>query len=249
MSNLNETTKEELEVIQSMWPNEVKELDGWFEINITHHVDLAPLILQFQFSKSYPETIPNIYINANWLDGSEISEITTKLQSMFQCEQILFQWIQYLKEELMDLALSKVREMNQPVIKQIPNQILPDITILSTPSFTTKKSKFIGHISAVNSMEDVRDMLIRLESDNKITKATHNMFAYRFLENRIVNERNDDDGEQGASQLILFLMQKHQVLNFMVVVSRWYGGINLGPDRFKIIQNIAKQAMELRNKF
>jgi putative IMPACT (imprinted ancient) family translation regulator len=85
-------------------------------------------------------------------------------------------------------------------------------------------------------------------SDNKIAKATHNMFAYRFLENGIVNERNDDDGEQGASQLILFLMQQHQVLNFMVVVSRWYGGINLGPNRFKIIQNIAKEAMELRNK-
>lgn len=28
--------------------------------------------------------------------------------------------------------------------------------------------------------------------------------------------------------------------NVMVVVSRWYGGINLGPDRFKHINNVAR---------
>jgi len=29
----------------------------------------------------------------------------------------------------------------------------------------------------------------------------------------------------------------------MVVVSRWYGGIHLGPDRFKHINNAARELM------
>ena len=30
------------------------------------------------------------------------------------------------------------------------------------------------------------------------------------------------------------------VINAVVVVSRWYGGIQLGPDRFKHINNVAR---------
>ena len=32
--------------------------------------------------------------------------------------------------------------------------------------------------------------------------------------------------------------------NVLVVVSRWYGGIQLGPDRFKHINNCARQILE-----
>ncbi|VDN28658.1 unnamed protein product [Gongylonema pulchrum] len=31
--------------------------------------------------------------------------------------------------------------------------------------------------------------------------------------------------------------------NVLVVVTRWYGGIHLGPDRFRHICNIARQAL------
>lgn len=34
------------------------------------------------------------------------------------------------------------------------------------------------------------------------------------------------------------------VLNVMVVVSRWYGGIHLGPDRFKHINNVARVLLQ-----
>lgn len=30
----------------------------------------------------------------------------------------------------------------------------------------------------------------------------------------------------------------------MVVVTRWYGGIHLGPDRFKHINNLARNILE-----
>jgi hypothetical protein len=33
------------------------------------------------------------------------------------------------------------------------------------------------------------------------------------------------------------------VWNAMVVVTRWYGGIHLGPDRFRLINQAARDAM------
>ena len=35
-----------------------------------------------------------------------------------------------------------------------------------------------------------------------------------------------------------------KTLNAVVVVSRWYGGIHLGPDRFKHINNAARQVLD-----
>lgn len=32
--------------------------------------------------------------------------------------------------------------------------------------------------------------------------------------------------------------------NILVVVSRWYGGVHLGPDRFRLINNAARQVIE-----
>jgi putative IMPACT (imprinted ancient) family translation regulator len=33
--------------------------------------------------------------------------------------------------------------------------------------------------------------------------------------------------------------------NVMVVVTRWYGGVHLGPDRFRHISNAARQVLEM----
>ena len=40
------------------------------------------------------------------------------------------------------------------------------------------------------------------------------------------------------------LMQILEVENVVVVVTRWFGGIHLGPDRFKDINNVARNALE-----
>jgi putative IMPACT (imprinted ancient) family translation regulator len=39
-------------------------------------------------------------------------------------------------------------------------------------------------------------------------------------------------------------MQILNVENVVVVVTRWFGGIHLGPDRFKDINNIARTTLE-----
>lgn len=35
------------------------------------------------------------------------------------------------------------------------------------------------------------------------------------------------------------------VFNVVVVVTRWYGGVHLGGDRFRHINNAARQVLEL----
>ena len=43
---------------------------------------------------------------------------------------------------------------------------------------------------------------------------------------------------------VLLAMQLMNVRNAVVVVSRWYGGVHLGPDRFKHINNCARTVIQ-----
>ena len=55
---------------------------------------------------------------------------------------------------------------------------------------------------------------------------------------------NDEDGESGAGAKMGALLDMMDVECCVVVVSRWYGGIHLGPDRFKHINNCARALLQ-----
>lgn len=50
----------------------------------------------------------------------------------------------------------------------------------------------------------------------------------------------DDDGESAAGARLLHLLQMTDACNVLVVVSRWFGGVMLGPARFTLINNAAR---------
>ncbi len=56
-------------------------------------------------------------------------------------------------------------------------------------------------------------------------------------------EYTEDDGEYGGSRRILQEMQTANVMNRVIVVSRWYSGVKLGPKRFTIIAQCTKAAI------
>ena len=58
-----------------------------------------------------------------------------------------------------------------------------------------------------------------------------------------VVEHFDDDGEFGAGHRLLELLQKQNIVNTMVCVTRWYGGKHLGPVRYQIITENAEQVL------
>ena len=84
-----------------------------------------------------------------------------------------------------------------------------------------------------------------LLNDKKVAKASHNMFAYRFTneETGTLVSDNDDDGEKGSGSKLASLLDMCNVDNVLVVVSRWFGGIHLGPARFKWIAWVAREGL------
>eukprot|EP00585_Thalassiosira_rotula_P019448 CAMPEP_0196199572 /NCGR_PEP_ID=MMETSP0912-20130531/3208_1 /TAXON_ID=49265 /ORGANISM="Thalassiosira rotula, Strain GSO102" /LENGTH=97 /DNA_ID=CAMNT_0041472795 /DNA_START=80 /DNA_END=369 /DNA_ORIENTATION=- len=95
----------------------------------------------------------------------------------------------------------------------------------------------IAHVCNVTCMEHVQWALSELLfNDKKVGKATHNMFAYRFFTDNNDNGNNgshvsdnDDDGEKGSGSKLASLLEMCRVENVLVVVSRWFGGMKLGP--------------------
>lgn len=84
----------------------------------------------------------------------------------------------------------------------------------------------------------------RLKENRKIASATHNISAYRIKLGSGILASCDDDGESKAGSRLLELLTIVDVSNILVVVTRWYGGIKLGPDRFKCINNAARDVLE-----
>ncbi|KAJ2162297.1 hypothetical protein GGF46_000788 [Coemansia sp. RSA 552] len=117
--------------------------------------------------------------------------------------------------------------------------------IITGPAFEMKKSVFVGHVARVKTAGDVEAVRSTLLQDKKIAQATHNILAYRIkLENGSISQDNDDDGETAAGKRLGHLLQLLGAEDVMVVVTRWYGGTHLGPDRFKLINNAARQALD-----
>jgi putative IMPACT (imprinted ancient) family translation regulator len=61
-------------------------------------------------------------------------------------------------------------------------------------------------------------------------------------DNNISFQDCDDDGETAAGGRVLHLMQLMDIWNVMVVITRWYGGHQLGPKRFSIMNAVARDA-------
>ncbi|KAF2703453.1 UPF0029-domain-containing protein [Pleomassaria siparia CBS 279.74] len=115
------------------------------------------------------------------------------------------------------------------------------------PPITEKKSIFIARVAPVSSPAQAKSYLAHfLTTDKKAARATHNMTAWRIHgHNETSYQDCDDDGETAAGGRMLHLMQLMDVWDVMVVVTRWYGGVQLGPDRFRIINTTAREALVL----
>jgi len=59
-----------------------------------------------------------------------------------------------------------------------------------------------------------------------------------------IHHDNDDDGEDCAGSRLAHLLELRHENSVLIVVSRWYGGIQLGPKRFAHITNVARILLE-----
>ena len=94
---------------------------------------------------------------------------------------------------------------------------------------TEKKSKFITNLVVVKSIKEANEKIILI--NKKYHDARHNCYAFRVLENKNeVYEKSSDDGEpSGTAGLpILNILKKNNLVNCLIVVTRYFGGILLG---------------------
>ena len=77
------------------------------------------------------------------------------------------------------------------------------------------------------------------------------MIAYRFVDRDrggVQVSDNDDDGESSSGSKLASVLDLTHTNDVIVVVSRWYGGIHLGPARFKYIASTARALLEETGK-
>lgn len=93
-------------------------------------------------------------------------------------------------------------------------------------SFSEKKSNFIASVSPVETEDAAIEFINKIRSEYH--DARHNVYAYVIDENNI--SRYSDDGEpQGSAGIpVLNVIQKENLTNVVVVVTRYFGGILLG---------------------
>ncbi|MCW8925132.1 MAG: IMPACT family protein [Xanthomonadales bacterium] len=98
------------------------------------------------------------------------------------------------------------------------------LTIKQAASFdeTIKKSRFIAHASRVTTQAESLDFYNSVADP----AATHNCWAWRID----FQVRSSDDGEPSgtAGRPILNVIERRNLENVMVVVTRYFGGIKLG---------------------
>ncbi|WP_439121727.1 YigZ family protein [Marivita sp.] len=98
-------------------------------------------------------------------------------------------------------------------------------------------SKYAVSGGPVVSRLDVDAFLKTLKRGKKYAKATHNTWAVVFSDGTPLK---NDDGEGGAGQIILQMLEREGLTDHVIVVTRWYGGKHLGGDRFRHVQDCVR---------
>lgn len=108
--------------------------------------------------------------------------------------------------------------------------------------YIMKKSIFIPTIYKIADKEQAEQLIKKTKDEFK--KASHNAFAYR-VGNPIEWEESSDDGEvKGCAGVPLMnLLKAQELTNTLIIVTRFYGGINLGAGG--LIRSYSKCASEL----
>ena len=96
----------------------------------------------------------------------------------------------------------------------------------ATDEFVERKSRFMGFIKPVTTEEEALSFI--REKQKKYWDATHNVYAYVLNGGNLC--RFSDDGEpQGTAGIpVLDVLRKEGLVDCVVVVTRYFGGILLG---------------------
>ena len=120
-----------------------------------------------------------------------------------------------------------------------------------------RKSRFIGHIEYASSVEEAKQFISKIAEQHKT--ATHNCWAYIVGINGETFHYSDAGEPSGtAGKPIYGAMQKYELTNCALVVTRYFGGTKLGIrgliDAYsyiaeKVIETAILQEIKLKDFF
>lgn len=117
---------------------------------------------------------------------------------------------------------------------------------VASQRLTSRSSTFVAHAITVKSATQRAALMRALMAEKpNLTTADHNAWAVRTRvgNSPLVQEASHDDGESGCGKFLLELMRESDIANTLVVLTRWYGGIMLGPDRWRLMRECSNEAM------
>jgi len=98
----------------------------------------------------------------------------------------------------------------------------------STAELIEKKSKFISNVFYIQSEKEAISIINKIKQE--YADATHNCYAYTVIDKKNVISKFSDDGEPAstAGAPILSVITKNGLINVLIIVTRYFGGILLG---------------------
>jgi len=255
--------QEEIEALNSIY-EEFIVLDSERSLTIT--VDCATgqnAQLSVSLPPDYPSSAPPTYsLFAPFLTTVEKQKISLDFDQQYLDnlgESVIFLWVECLREFLQNRTSLETSSNDDAENDAMISEEIQLIEALKESRITTqcpeivtgdtiedRRSVFQGHTAVVKSLDEVKLVIDKLYENKKIAQAAHNIYAYRIFH----KEKNtwlsdcEDDGEDAAGGRLLHLLEILDVVDRLVVVTRWYGGILLGPDRFKHINNAARSVIQ-----
>lgn len=185
-----------------------------------------------------------------WKGDEEEEDEQTEVQGGGQdkSSESIPETAKYLKDTKMEKATSASHNESLP-IHLLPQ---PAAGVWSTSqTISLRGSTFVARATTMTEVGQ-RAGLIRslMEAQPGLLTATHNAWAYRvrgtgdYSQN--VRQDSYDDGETGCGDLMLRVLQELGAVDTLVVLTRWFGGTMLGPDRWRLMRNCVTGAMAER---
>lgn len=258
---MNEDLQNEIEAINSIYGDETLVRSGEDDVYILR-LPGRDASLRIQFPPSYPDAPPAILgsqssgENTRKGDAARVVSVCRDvLGNLYRPGEVcVFDVIEEVNNTLGEVPDQFDDDRDEQHAVDTPSetyqQALSIETLRDAPPWTLSdvvielKSVFIARSAPVSSPEQAKQYLQHLlDSDKKVRSATHNITAWRIKgDGGVTYQDCDDDGETAAGGRVLHLMQLMDIWNVMVVVTRWYGGHQLGPKRFSIINTVARDA-------
>ncbi|KAH6894297.1 hypothetical protein B0T10DRAFT_480101 [Thelonectria olida] len=116
---------------------------------------------------------------------------------------------------------------------------------------SSKGSIFIAHAISTSS-SNARASLMKslMEEKPHLAEATHNAWAIRtsYGNSPLKQEASFDDGESGCGNFMLQILRELDISNTLVVLTRYYGGVMLGPDRWRLMRECINDALSAQKR-